>query len=504
MSRRSSCVKAMIGSWGMPMMDRLWWWLALLSLLALLGQEIARTSAIALATASISDFEGFGDEWEEAEEEPVLLVAPPPAHRRPGFETDRGPPPAPQDATPIDPSETLAPPAELVDSVPSSLPLSSKTLHRHEYWDEEEFEGLPEEHPPSDTAPDHAVPPPDAASVPSPLKATPPVGPRNFYIEIACILFLIVFAIAYFLGKKENENIALDWAAQFAGKNGIFDKNFSLLGSSMEADSPVLIKEGQNIFKFYASGRRFCRGLLATLDLQCRHDLITCMWYFVSPRKDEITIDVFMNDENMEPLMFALVRKKNMKTMLKDWKDLQTYAGAQAQRTGLSDELAIITEFRDLAYDLVTDTVLDQVFGEKAFEKFGKHFVSMHFTDDFPSGTHKKILQFKFTLPSIKSMGDISRLIALIPYYIDLLGRYKLSTQLRAKADAARAKVAQEAFKESQTARQEALQRKKQDRRKALESADSKLSVEAIRKREEKERLRQMKKAMPRMKISRA
>ncbi|MCO5606616.1 hypothetical protein L7F22_060804 [Adiantum nelumboides] len=84
------------------------------------------------------------------------------------------------------------------------------------------------------------------------------------------------------------------------------------------------------------------------------------------------------------------------------------------------------------------------------------------------------------------------------------LGRYKLSTQLHTKADAARAKVAQEVFKEAQTARQEALQKKKHERRKALESIDTKLSVEAVRKREEKERLRQMKKAMPRMKISRA
>lgn len=495
-------MRAMIGIWGLPAMDRLWWWLALVSLLALLGQEIARTSAIALAAASFSDFEGFGDEWEEAEEEPAVLIAPPPAHRRPGFETDRGPPPA-QDAGPVNPQTFSASSERAEPSHPPPSP-APKTLHRHEYWDEDEFEGLPEEHP-SSPARDHASPSADPASAASPVRnVTTPAGPRHFYIEISCILFLIVFAIAYFLGKKENEKIALAWAAQFACKDGIFDKNFSLLGTSMEPDSPLLIKEGQNIFKFYASGRRFCRGLLATMDLQCRHDLITCMWYFISPRKDEMTIDVFMNDENMEPLTFALVRKKNVKTMLKDCRDLQTYTGAQSQRSGLSEDLAIISEFRDLAYDLVTDTVLDQVFGEKAFDKFGKGFVSMHFTDEFSFGMHKKILQFKFTLPSVNRMGDMSRLIALVPYYIDLLGRYKLNSQLRAKADAARAKIAHEAFKEAQSARQEALQRKKQERRKAMEVVDSKLSAEALHKREEKERLRQVRKAMPRMKISKA
>lgn len=503
MARRSSCVKAMMKGWLMPRMDRLWWWLAIASMVALLGQEIARTSALALAAASISDFEGFGDEWEEAEEEPVVVVLPPPVPRRPGFETDRGPPSAEEreEATeirtpPSESAETLAPP-------PAAAP---KPQHRHEYWDEDEFEGLPEEETAAAFAAERAasLDPSAPVSGQASRNAQPPSGPQNYYIELACVAFLIVFAIAYFLGKKENEKIALAWAAQFACKDRIFEKNFSLLGTGTEADSPLLIKEGQNVFKFYASGRRFCRGLLATMDLRCRHDLITCMWYYVSPRKDEITIDVYMNDENMEPLAFALVRKKNAKAILKDSKDLQTYAALQPQRKGLSDELAVISESRDLVSDLLTDIVLDQVFGEKAFEKHGSNFISLHFTDEFPLGSHKKILQFKFTLPSANSMGDMSRLIALVPYYIDLLGRYKLSVQLRAKAESARAKVAQEAFKDAQGARQEALLKKKEERRKALESSDSRLSVETLRKREEKERLRQMKKAMPRIKVSRA
>lgn len=70
-----------------------------------------------------------------------------------------------------------------------------------------------------------------------------------------------------------------------------------------------------------------------------------------------------------------------------------------------------------------------QVFGEKAFEKFGKGFMSMHFSDQSP-GTNKKVLLFKFALPDAKNMADMTRLVALIPYYIDLIGRYKLSSQV--------------------------------------------------------------------------
>lgn len=68
-----------------------------------------------------------------------------------------------------------------------------------------------------------------------------------------------------------------------------------------------------------------------------------------------------------------------------------------------------------------------QVFGDKAFEKHGKGFISMHFSDQHPT-THKKMLLFKFALPDVNHMADMTRLVALVPYYIDLVGRYKLSS----------------------------------------------------------------------------
>ena len=53
----------------------------------------------------------------------------------------------------------------------------------------------------------------------------------------------------------------------------------------------------------------------------------------------------------------------------------------------------------------------------------------MHFSDQH-SGMHKKMLLFKFALPDANNMADISRLVALVPYYIDTVGRYKLSSQV--------------------------------------------------------------------------
>lgn len=65
-------------------------------------------------------------------------------------------------------------------------------------------------------------------------------------------------------------------------------------------------------------------------------------------------------------------------------------------------------------------------------------------------------------------------------------------------------KIAQELYKELQNARQEALQKKKAEQRKKVEEAEAKLSAEALRRKEAKDRARQLKKAMPKIKMTRA
>uniref|UniRef100_A0A6M2E9Y3 DUF1682 domain-containing protein n=1 Tax=Populus davidiana TaxID=266767 RepID=A0A6M2E9Y3_9ROSI len=376
-----------------------------------------------------------------------------------------------------------------------------------EFWDEDEFEGLPSHQPHIESVVITESATPDATvQTPDPKPTTVSKKKQSYLVEIVCVSFLIMFVINYFTGKRENENLALSWAAKFATKDSIFEKNFSLLGVGEGDDSPLLLKEGQNVFKFYASGRRYCQGLLATMELKSRHDLLSRIYNMVVPCKDEISIEVYMNDDAMDHVVFALARKKMAKALQKELRDLQKFAGSVVQppngRKWVAEELAVVSESKEVAGDLITEAVLEQVFGEKSFEKYGKGFISMHVSDQLP-GAQKKMLLFKFALPDANNMADMTRLVALVPYYIDLVGRYKLSSQARSKTEAARAKAAQEAYKELQGARQEALQKKKAERKKMLEEAEAKLSAEAIRKKEEKERARQMKKAMPKVKMTR-
>ncbi|KAL2231404.1 uncharacterized protein At5g49945 [Sesamum indicum] len=490
----------------LPRGDAFLYLFALLSLFSLLLHHLS-----ASPTSAHPHFEGFDAEEDEdfafgdpkTDDVPPLRTPPPPISlSTPTSESHHGPPESEK-------SQIQSPPSDQSTKPPSTSAF--------EYWDEDEFEGIPqnvistpeiEGVPESDSAGSESDPSPSSENLDKDPKSDVKFLKRlgSYSVEIACVSFLIVFTINYFTGKRENENLALAWASKFATKDSIFDKNFSLLGVGDTDDSPLLLQEGKNVFKFYASGRRFCSGLLATMELKSRHDLISRLYNMVVPCKDEITFEVYMNDDAMDQVVFALARKKLAKTMQKELRDLQRLAGLVNPPNGrkwVADELQIVAESKEVAGDLITDAVLEQVFGDKAFDKFGKGFISMHFSDQY-LGSNKKMLVFKFALPDANHMADMTRLVALVPYYIDLIGRYKLSSHARSKTDAARTKIAQEIYRELQNARQEALQKKKAEQRKKLEEAEAKLSAEALRKKEAKDRARQMKKAMPKMKMTRA
>ncbi|GFY88557.1 hypothetical protein Acr_06g0004970 [Actinidia rufa] len=582
-----------------PRGDALLYLVALLSIFSLLLHRLSLTSV-----AAHSHFEGFDADDDAIEDDaPQLsdlpLRTPPPIITQSDTGSHHGPP----DPTPPQSSDD--------SSQPSDLPPKPSTTSAFEYWDEDEFEGLPVEQLPETAKFTENATPTDSGS--DSKKVENPIGAnvsRSYVVEIVCGSFLIMFVINFFTGKRENENIALAWVMKFAVKDSIFEKNFSLLGvgDSKDEDSPLLLKEGQNVFKFFASGRRFCQGLLATMELKSRHDLISRLFNLVVPCKDEISFEVYMNDDAMDHVVFAVAKKKAAKTMQKESRDLQRFASlvsAPSSRKWVAEELAVVSESKEVAGDLVTEAVIEQlvsfgllinwqcpgieaipckwirkggdgkinffqyhinpkkyrinpkkgqeqgcevyrigclvedntamlsskgseqfhsrrdaspkeavrvyfvfieklwVFGDKAFEKYGKGFISMHFSDQH-IGMHKKVLVFKFALPDANHMAEMTRLVALVPYYIDLIGRYRMSSQAHSKTEAARQKAAQEEYKELQNARQEALQKKKANRRKLIEEAEAKLSAEAIRKKEAKDRTRQMKKAGPKVKMTRA
>ena len=317
-----------------------------------------------------SHFEGFEPEIDDLEDDDLSLPLTD-LPLRPSLLTKSDPEPA-GISSPDRDSDVPDPVDEPLDSQsPPSVSDSPKpSPTSFSYWDEDEFEGLPIEQPQepaqqsSKSAEDSASTNPNSDSKPTSPIPEPANVRKSYTVEIVCGSFLVIFVINYFTGKRENENVALSWASKFATKDSIFERNFSLLGVGEGEDSPLLLKEGQNIFKFYASGRRYCQGLLATMELKSRHDLISRLYNMVVPCKDEISFEVYMNDDAMDHIIFAVARKKAAKGMQKDLNDLQRFAGILAPPSGrkwVPEELSVISESKEVAADLITETVLDQV-----------------------------------------------------------------------------------------------------------------------------------------------
>ncbi|KAK8970844.1 hypothetical protein KSP40_PGU010870 [Platanthera guangdongensis] len=331
-----------------PRGDTLLFLLAIISVVSLLTNELSRSYAIA------ADFEGFdADDFEYDEDSNDAAI--PSQHSPPLSATTLA-----QSSTPE--SHHGPPPPELEDPAPVVVNLA---------------ENHPMPPPPSIFGTKMSSrglrsEPPSAAAAAEIIVISPePTSPqkfslRSYAIEVVCISFLIVFAINFFIGKRQNELIALCWASQFATKDSIFDKNFSLLGTGDgKEDAPLLLKEGQNVFKFYASGRRFCQGLLATMELRCRHDLISRLTDLLFSNKDTITFEVVMNDDAMDHVVLAVARKKMAKSMHKEARDLQRFAtlmpAAPSGRRWLAEDLMVVTESKEVAGDLISDAVIDQV-----------------------------------------------------------------------------------------------------------------------------------------------
>lgn len=336
---------------------------SLLFILFLFSNQFSRCALV----RAESHFEGFEAEDDDFDDQsiidPASLQSPPLTQSEPHV-TELSPP---------DPKIPESRPNSNLnlksDSQPSAsdLPKTSPTAGTFDFWDEDEFEGLPIEQPTSgisNTAEDSKLA--DKSSDPNASPKSENVkGSSSFMIEIVCGSFLIMFAFNYFIGKRENENLALAWAAQFATKDSIIEKNFSLLGVGEGGDdAPLLLKEGQTVFKFYASGRRYCQGLLAKMELKSRHDLISRIYNMIVPTRDEISFEVYMNDEAMDQVVFAMAKKKAAKAMQKDVRDLQRFAGLVSPPTGrkwVAEELAVISESKEVAGDLITEAVLEQV-----------------------------------------------------------------------------------------------------------------------------------------------
>ncbi|GFH26111.1 uncharacterized protein HaLaN_24205, partial [Haematococcus lacustris] len=188
---------------------------------------------------------------------------------------------------------------------------------------------------------------------------------------------MVLFFINVLWGRRVNQSLADSWASTFAQPGGLFDKNFSLLGTGDSGS--VLMKEAGNCYKFYASGRRHVQGLLATLQLKARQDLLSRFWNLVNPGEDLVTFEAFMTEAAMPPMVLAVGTPRAIRALKNDQVDVATYTKRITPPKDLFpswpvDRLHIMAEH---------STLFTELFGEPKLQQALS-----------PEGPHAKVLKY--------------------------------------------------------------------------------------------------------------
>lgn len=89
-------------------------------------------------------------------------------------------------------------------------------------------------------------------------------NPQGFALEISMVMFLVIYIANFFVGKNKNNYIAGRWFDSIFPE---LQNQFYAIGAYDPPSTDKLIKESHNVFKVYASGRRYCSGFLANLEV---------------------------------------------------------------------------------------------------------------------------------------------------------------------------------------------------------------------------------------------
>lgn len=245
--------------------------------------------------------------------------------------------------------------------------------------------------------------------------------------EYLCVLIMVVYIGVYIRGRRRNYEIATTF---IRGVHGLFCSRFLEAGPASEvppADRRQLLsRESPSTFLYYATGSRACDGVVVRISLANRHDIFMLAWSLFSPVTDTVTVEVSLDDDDMEPMVFAVTGKRGVKQLLSEVPHIKDYAGV-TRAPLLPQQLVCLSETSALMEALLQPPAV------KTLTEYPDLLEVMHFTDQNEEAivgrieTPKKALRLRFQLlPVVKAarVGDLrgaAKMVELALYYIELL-----------------------------------------------------------------------------------
>lgn len=333
----------------------------------------------------------------------------------------------------------------------------------------------------------------------------------SYWLEMLMIAGLMAYFSNYIVGRSKNSRIVNNWLSTH---RSLLEDNFVLVGDDgkLENESHGLIKESENHYTLWCSGRTCCEGMLVELKLIKRQDLVSIISGLMKPVQDQLILKAELSKDVFDSFVFCLAAKKTATKLFKEQNDLNKFCmlvTKSEEKYKVPAGYSVLSEIPE-ASSAVLDTRLIA-----ALNKYPNLVEYIHISDQFtgaiqqedPSNLKqpdvKKMLIAAFNLPSPKDMDpEVTKpMLILVFYLMERMKRFRLSKEGKQKADKNRQRVEEEFLKSTHAARAEAAaQRKEEKRKQEKERVLADDDPEKQRRWEKKEQKREQKKKAPRMK----
>lgn len=376
------------------------------------------------------------------------------------------------------------------------------------FHDEDEFIGF-DSIPPAPKAKSQGEPKITIANVPLHLRS----NWDSFYLEMLMIAGLVLYFVNFFMGKAKNQKLANAW---FSHHKSLLESNFTLVGDDGKKGSDNaggLMKESENCYTLWCSGRVNIESMLIELKFIKRQDMIGVISQLIRPSSDQVLIKV--NIDDMDAFVFAYAAKKTASRLVKDMTDIATYCPEKKspEKFGLSNQFVMMSEIGEVATVILGDQKINSL-----LTKHEKTIDYIHFSDQYSGPKQpddgqpltppdvRKTLLFGFNIPgrgsaTVEGVEGMRPLMQLVVQLVDKIRRFKLSKEAKSKAEKNRARVEEVFLKATHAARAEQAQAKREERKRMERERMMELDdPDKQRKWEEREHRRELKKRTPKMK----
>lgn len=337
---------------------------------------------------------------------------------------------------------------------------------------------------------------------------------EDYYLEIIGLVGVFVYALNFYTGKAINNRLANAW---FDHHKKLLSEAFCIVGDdgvSKEISDGILVKESENKFVVWCTGRMGCEGIKIEIKLLRRQDLISLISQLFKPQSDTITITTYMAPEDMDSVVLAIMPKKGLKRLQQEVQDLAHFATERKiESYDLPSTLGILVEFTEVANELLTSPVC------RTISENIDVFDSIHFSDyytgfkisqegqvetDRPKPVKRLI--FNFVIPGHGKktknavMTSTEPLLRMALHMISRVHKFKLSKEKKMKAEKHRIQVEEEYLKQTHVQRQEAAQARRDEKKRQEKEKIQDLDPDAQRRYEEKEYKKNMRRSGPKVK----